>query len=285
MSKDLLGVIERESTEDSQTSVQPEVLSPHQSASSGSWKDKWRKTGECDDCDTGEQRSTDVQVLLLLSSSTDEGNGAHHSNRVESSASEDSRREEKQGTEERSLCNIETGPQSVLDHVVLRRRGVASHHRTKRSHETNTENKPWIRTHQPVRPTVHMESASGNSDDSDSQSGVQESVIQITSLKWWHSSIFSCFAVEDQVDGKQRSSKDCAAVQQALGDIALREWVLWRRSLVSPLAGLTECLSEDILLLRCKGVSEWRRLLEDGLLLCCLRLEAAEGVSCRRGFR
>lgn len=162
---------------------------------------------------------------------------------------------------------------------------MTSHHRTERSNKTNTENKPWVRTHQPVRPTVHVESASGNSNDSDSQSGVQESVIQIASLKWWHSSIFSRLAVEDQVDGKQRSSKDCAAIQQALGNIALRERVLWRRSLVSPLARLAECLSEDILLLRCECVSEWRRLLEDGLLLCCLRLEAAEGVSCRRGFR
>lgn len=44
MGEDLLGVVERKSTEDGETSVQPEILGPHQSASSGSWKDEWGKT-------------------------------------------------------------------------------------------------------------------------------------------------------------------------------------------------------------------------------------------------
>ena len=71
MVKDLLDVVEGETTEDGETTVQPDLLGPHQSAGGSGGEDERSETGESDDGHTSEQRSTQVHVLLLLSGGTD----------------------------------------------------------------------------------------------------------------------------------------------------------------------------------------------------------------------
>lgn len=112
--EDLLDIIEGETTEDSETTVQPDLLGPHQSAGGSSGEDKRSETGESDNGHTSEQRSTKVHVLLLLSSGTDESNGTHHSSGVKTSASKNSRVHEHQGRQERGLGDVESGPETIL---------------------------------------------------------------------------------------------------------------------------------------------------------------------------
>ena len=117
--QNLLDIIESEATEDSQSTVQPDALGPHQSASSSGGKDHGSKTGESDDGNTSEEGTTEVQVLLLLSGSTNESNGAHHADSVKTSAGEDSRVHEHQRGEERSLGQVEQSPAAILQDVAI----------------------------------------------------------------------------------------------------------------------------------------------------------------------
>ena len=52
MVQDLLDVVERESSKDSKTTVQPDSLRPHQRPCSSGWQDEGREARERNDCDT-----------------------------------------------------------------------------------------------------------------------------------------------------------------------------------------------------------------------------------------
>lgn len=115
--ENLLDVIEGETTEDSETTVQPDLLRPQQSAGGSSGEDERSETGESDNGHTSEQRSTQVHVLLLLSSGTDESDRTHHSSGVKTSTSKDSRVHEHQGRQERGLGDVESCPETILHDV------------------------------------------------------------------------------------------------------------------------------------------------------------------------
>lgn len=117
--QDLLDVVQSEATEDSETTVQPDLLRPHQRAGSSSGKNKGRKSGESNDGHTSEQRATEVQVLLLLGSRSNKSNRAHHSNSVKTGTRENSGVHEHQWGEERSLREVEPSPQSILHDVAI----------------------------------------------------------------------------------------------------------------------------------------------------------------------
>lgn len=117
--QDLLHIVESEATEDSQTTVQPDALRPHQGAGSSGREDHGSKTRKSDDGNTSKERTTEVQVFLLLGSSTDEGDGAHHTDSVETSASEDSGVHEHQRREERSLGQVEQSPAAIFQYVAI----------------------------------------------------------------------------------------------------------------------------------------------------------------------
>jgi hypothetical protein len=123
--QNLLHIIEGEATKDSQSTVQPDALRPHESAGSSGGKDHRSKTGESDDSNTSEEGTTEVQVLLLLSGSTNESNGTHHADSVETSASEDSRVHEHQRREERSLGQVEQSPAAILQDVAIEMVSIA----------------------------------------------------------------------------------------------------------------------------------------------------------------
>lgn len=117
--KDLLHVIEGEATEDGKTTVQPDVLAPHESASGCGGQDHGGEAGEGDNGDTGEEGATKVQVFLLLGSGTNKGDAAHQADSVETSAGEDGRGEEHHGREEGGLGKVEGGPEAVLGDVAV----------------------------------------------------------------------------------------------------------------------------------------------------------------------
>ena len=117
MVQDLLDVVKCETTEDDETTVKPEVLSEHESASGGGGKDQRSETGQSDNGDTSKKRATNVEVLVSLCSGTDKGNAAHQTNGVETSASEDGRIVEHEGGQEGGLSQVEGGPEGVLGDV------------------------------------------------------------------------------------------------------------------------------------------------------------------------
>ena len=65
-----------------------------------------------------------------------------------------------------------------------------------------------------------MKSASSNTDDADTETSVQESVVQVGAFKGRHAAIFSGFAVEDEVDGKQGTTENSTAIDEALGEVS-----------------------------------------------------------------
>lgn len=218
MVQDLLNVVEGEATKDDETTVEPDVLGPHEGAGGGGGKDHGGETGESDDGDTSEEGTADVKVLLLLGGGADKGDAAHETDRVETSAGEDGGVEEHERRQKSGLGDVEGGPEGVLGDVaeqiisrldvmeyaekdsLLRRAHARSHHGTNRSNETDTEDQPGVCRHQAVGPAVGVKSARGDTDDADTQAGVEEGVIQVGSLVRGHAAILSCFAVEDQVD-------------------------------------------------------------------------------------
>lgn len=133
--QDLLDVVQGEATKDGQTTVQPEVLSPHQGAGSGGGQDQRGESRERNDGNTGEQGATEVEVLFLLGGGTDEGDGTlirvsggnllksfyayHHSNSVQTSAGEEGRLHEEERRKQSSLRQVEGSPESILGNVAV----------------------------------------------------------------------------------------------------------------------------------------------------------------------
>lgn len=115
--QDLLNVIEGEATENNETTIEPEVLSEHESAGGGGGKDQRSEARESDNSHTSKKRATNVEVLVGLGSGTNESNAAHQTDSVETSASEDGRVVEHEGRQESGLGQVEGGPEGVLGDV------------------------------------------------------------------------------------------------------------------------------------------------------------------------
>ena len=81
---------------------------------------------------------------------------------------------------------------------------------------------------------------------------MQEGLVKIFPLKGWHAAIFSCFAVEGEVCGEDRSTDDGSAVEEALGQRSGigRDYLTWLLDI-----GAAEGLLE--------GVSRFRESGED----------------------
>ena len=115
--QDLLDVVEGEATEDDKTTVEPEVLSEHESTGGGGGKDQRGKTRESDNSDTSKKRTTDVKVLVSLGSSTNKGNAAHQTDSVETSTGKDGGVVEHERRQEGGLGQVEGGPEGILGDV------------------------------------------------------------------------------------------------------------------------------------------------------------------------
>lgn len=116
--EDLLDVVQSETTKDGETTVQPDVLGKGQGTDSSSGNDERSETRDGNNGGTGQQRSTNVEVLLLLGSGTDKGDGAHHGDSVKTGTSNQGTRSEcDQGSDEGSLGSVEGSPEGVLGDV------------------------------------------------------------------------------------------------------------------------------------------------------------------------
>lgn len=115
--QNLLDVVEGEATEDDETTVEPEVLSEHESTGGGGGKDQRSETGESDNSNTSKKRTTDVKVLVSLGSGTDKGNAAHQTDSVETGTSENGGVVKHERREEGGLGQVEGGPEGVLGDV------------------------------------------------------------------------------------------------------------------------------------------------------------------------
>ena len=117
-----------------------------------------------------------------------------------------------------------------------------------------------------------QELARGQANDSNSETGVQEGVVQVGALERGHAAILARLAVEDEVDSQQCSADEAGAHEQTLADIALRDGVGGPGGL---LIAAAEGRAEDGL-----GLGDGGRCLrgEEALLLLQWRLvEAADG--------
>lgn len=220
--KDLLDIIEGEATENGKTTIQPDVLSERQSANSSSWEDQWSESRDCNNGNTSKEWSTKVKVLVGLSGSTDESDRAHHGNGVKPSAGHDSWwSHEHQWGDEESLGSVESSPQSVLLDIVIWIRSTGSHHSSERESKTTDHDNPWVGSHQSINEAGLVNGPGSNTDNSNSQSSVQECLVEVCALEQWHATILAGLAVEDNVDGEKRSTEDGASVEHTLEEGAL----------------------------------------------------------------
>jgi hypothetical protein len=91
MLQDLLHVVQGEASKDSETTIQPNLLTPHQRAGGGGREHKRCKAGDGHDGDTGQKGTTEVEVFFLFGGGADESDGTHHAERVDTGAGEDGR--------------------------------------------------------------------------------------------------------------------------------------------------------------------------------------------------
>lgn len=62
-----------------------------------------------------------------------------------------------------------------------------------------------------------MQCASSNSDDTNSEAGVHEGLVEVFPLVLWHAAIFPGLTVENQVGGDNCSTDQDGSIEQALG--------------------------------------------------------------------
>jgi hypothetical protein len=144
----------------------------------------------------------------------------------------------------------------MQDDLLLRRAHASAHHGTDGANKTDTENQPGVGSHETVAPSVCVKGASSDTDDTNSETSVQESVVQVGAFEWRHATIFSGFAVEDEagtesaflsvvqiwshsLDGKKSTTEDGTAIEKALGEVS-RGGRVGECGLLSKLGGALE---------------------------------------------
>ena len=197
MSKNLLDVIECEASEDCQSSPEPDILSEGERSNSGSWEDKRRETRNRYNGNASKERSTKVQVFLLLSGSTNERDRSHHGNCVKTSTEHDRGRCHKEHrSDEGGLRDIECGPEAVLLDIVAWIRSSRAHHCADTETQTSNHENPRVCSHYSVDEAAVEHGSGRHTDEADSQTGVQECIVQVCSFEWRHAAIFARLTIE-----------------------------------------------------------------------------------------
>jgi hypothetical protein len=145
----------------------------------------------------------------------------------------------------------------MQDDLLLRRAHASAHHGTDGANKTDTENQPGVGSHETITPSVCVKGASSDTDDTNSEASVEESVVQVGAFEWRHAAIFSGFAVEDEavvksaflsvvqiwsrsLDGKKSTTEDGTAIEKALGEVS-RGGRVGEDGLLSELRRALEC--------------------------------------------
>lgn len=292
--QDLLNIIESEATEHGQTTVEPDTLRPHQSASGGGGENHGGKTGKGNKNDTSKERSTEVQVLLLLGGSTNESNGAHQTDSIETSASEDSRVVEHERRQKSGLSQVEKSPATIFHNIAnmnvsqmmsrthkgnkkrkrwysLIRRGVESSvHRANAADQTDTHDEPRVHRHKAIGPAARVKRTSGNTNDTNTKTSVHESLIQEASLVGRHAAILASLTVEDKVGSQNGTTNDGGTIDQLLSEVSRLRIV-----------GRLHVVSAESILKGLTGFGEDRGLGSERLgYLCRLKRRVVDESSC-----
>ena len=236
--ENLLHVVQREAAEDGQAAVQPDVLGPHQRPRRSGGDHERRDPRERDDGDAGEQRSSQVQVLLLFRRRPDERDRAHHPDGVQTGSNKEGRVQEHQRRDDCGLGRVEGGPEGVLLNVsasgpsvrtacsrsgrcsLLRRSRKSAHHGAEARGQAQAKDRPGIAGHDTVAEPALMQHTGGDADDADAQAGMEEGIVEVRALKRRHATVLSRFPVEDQVDAEHGGSNETSSVEQTLLQIS-----------------------------------------------------------------
>lgn len=110
---------------------------------------------------------------------------------------------------------------STEGYLLVRVSRPGAPHGSDAADETNAEDKPGICGHEAVAPSVHVQRARRDTDDTNAETSVHESIVQISSLEFWHAAILTGFAVEDEVDTNESCAEDTRTINESLPQIAL----------------------------------------------------------------
>lgn len=125
---------------------------------------------------------------------------------------------------------------------LVRRSVQSAIHGSNATNQTETNDNPRVHGHKAVGPSVHVQSSSSNTDNTNSESSVQESVVQEASFVRRHAAVLSRLTVEDEVRRQDSSTNDGGSVEQSLGDVATAVGVSGRLH-VCATEGILESLS------------------------------------------
>lgn len=118
--QDLLNVVEREAAKDCETTVEPEVLGEGKRPNGSHGDDERSQPRDGNNGSTGQEGSTNVEVLFLLGGGADKRDGAHHGDGVEASTgNERARNEGEKRSDESGLRRVEGRPKGVLGYVAV----------------------------------------------------------------------------------------------------------------------------------------------------------------------
>lgn len=105
--------------------------------------------------------------------------------------------------------------------LLVRRSVEGSIHRADAANQADTKDEPRVHGHETIRPSVGVQGARSNTDDTESKASVHESFVQEAPLVSGHSAIFAGLTVEDEVRSQDGTTNDGSTVQQLLSEVTL----------------------------------------------------------------
>lgn len=94
--------------------------------------------------------------------------------------------------------------------LLVRVDGPSPKHGTETESQTTNSHNPRACHHQPIDETTLDHLSRSDTDDANTESGVEKGRVEIGALEHRHTTVFSGLTVEDSIDGDKRTSKDCA---------------------------------------------------------------------------
>lgn len=105
-------------------------------------------------------------------------------------------------------------------------RSASAIHGSDTADKTDTKNQPRVCSHQPEAPTIHVQCARCDTDNTNAETRVHECVVQVSPLEVGHTAILASFPVEDEVNSEQGGAKDTSAIDEPLSQITLGRWII-----------------------------------------------------------
>lgn len=87
-----------------------------------------------------------------------------------------------------------------------------SEHSSQAEGKTATNNDPWVGAHQPETPSAPMQRGCCYPDDTDTQAGVEEGLVEVGAFVGWHATILPCFAIEYEISCENGATYDGSTI-------------------------------------------------------------------------